>query len=101
MSDLQDKMLAKHGDVIAPDGSEVRLLCAGEKGSAAHFTLLPGQDEKIIRLVRGQSLIIPVGAEFQFRNTGDVAMTAFAVTMPPWPGEGEVVFVAGIWPANI
>jgi mannose-6-phosphate isomerase-like protein (cupin superfamily) len=29
-------------DVIAPDGSEVRILCRTDRGSMAHFTLPPG-----------------------------------------------------------
>jgi mannose-6-phosphate isomerase-like protein (cupin superfamily) len=123
-------MVPVEADVLAPDGSEVRLLCASERGSAAHFTLAPRQTSKAIRhqtveeiwyitagegqmwrsdggreevldLTPGLSLTIPVGTEFQFRNLGDVAMTAVAVTMPPWPGETEAVFVEGPWDAQV
>jgi mannose-6-phosphate isomerase-like protein (cupin superfamily) len=129
MCDFQDKILPYAADAIAPDGSEVRLLCASERGSGAHFTLLPGQTSKAVRhrsveevwfviagrgqmwrrngsketvldLGPGISLNIPVGTEFQFRNTGEEAMAAVAVTMPPWPGEDEAVFVDGIWPSS-
>jgi mannose-6-phosphate isomerase-like protein (cupin superfamily) len=130
LSDFQDKMVPDTADVLAPDGSEVRLLCTSKRGSAAHFTLAPGQvsraiyhqtvDEiwyitagegqmwrrgggrdEMLDLQPGLSLTIPVGTEFQFRNLGEVPMTAVAVTMPPWPGETEAVFVEGRWAARI
>jgi mannose-6-phosphate isomerase-like protein (cupin superfamily) len=44
------------------------------------------------------SVTIPVGVQFQFRNTGDVPLRAIIVTMPPWPGKHEAVPVAkGHW----
>lgn len=113
-------------DALAPDGSEVRLLAGLSAGSMAHFTLHPGHVSKAVRhrtveeiwfilggegemwrrqegkhatldLTPGISLTIPVGTEFQFRSTGTVALTAVAITMPPWPGEGEAEFVEGMW----
>ena len=130
MTDFQDKMLPDAADILAPDGSEVRILCASERGSAAHFTLAPGQVSKAIchrtveeiwyitegkgqmwrchgereewlDLQPGLSLTIPVGTKFQFRNLGREPMTAVAVTMPPWPGETEAVVVEGCWAARI
>ena len=35
-------------DVIAPDGSEVRVLCRTDRGSMAHFTLPPGAVAKAV-----------------------------------------------------
>lgn len=35
-------------DVIAPDGSEVRVLCGTERGTMAHFTLQPGAVAKAV-----------------------------------------------------
>ena len=113
-------------DVIAPDGSEVRLLLRLAGGSMAHFLLNPGevskavvhrtveelwfilagqgemwrsQDgrEEITALSPGLGLSIPVGTRFQFRCIGDAPLEAVAVTMPPWPGADEAVFVAGAW----
>jgi len=114
-------------DVTAPDGSEVRILAHGEKGSMAHFTLAPGQiahpvvhrtveelwfvlagrgriwmgrdgDESIVDLRPGQSVAIPVGIVFQFRNDGDAPLTVVGVTMPPWPGMDEARATTGPWP---
>jgi mannose-6-phosphate isomerase-like protein (cupin superfamily) len=118
--------LAAAPDAIAPDGSEVRLLCATARGSMAHFTLPPGAVSKAIRhrsveeiwfilggrgrmwrrfedeesvtdLRAGVSLTIPVGAHFQFRCDGTEPLAAVGVTMPPWPGEDEAVFMDGKW----
>ena len=88
-------------DVIAPDGSEVRILAATSRGSMAQFTLPPGavskavahrsveevwlvhpagtgrmwrklgDAEETVDLRPGVSIAIPVGAHFQFRNDGD------------------------------
>jgi mannose-6-phosphate isomerase-like protein (cupin superfamily) len=112
--------------VAAPDGSEVRVLCAAAGGSSALFALQPGQiaravvhrtvdeiwfviagngqiwrrrdgQDEITGLAAGVSLTIPVGTEFQFRNDGAASLEIFGVTMPPWPGAGEATHVAGTW----
>jgi mannose-6-phosphate isomerase-like protein (cupin superfamily) len=113
-------------DVTAPDGSHVRILCALERGSMAHFTLAPGMVSKAVRhrsveeiwyiiagtgqmwrtnadgesivdLHPGLSLTIPAGASFQFRSDGPPDLEAVAITMPPWPGMDEAQFVDGKW----
>lgn len=113
-------------DVIAPDGSEVRVLCATSRGSMACFTLPPravskpvahrtveevwyfisgaGQiwraldgREEIVAVGPGISISLPVGTRFQFRNDGDTPLTAIGVTMPPWPGDDEAYEVEGAW----
>ena len=117
-------------DAIAPDGAEVRVLCATPSGSMAVFTLAPGAVakavvhrtvEEIWYFIRGQgrmwrrsgereeitdigagiSLSIRAGTHFQFRSDGAEPLEAVAVTMPPWPGEGEATIVAGKWPPNV
>lgn len=117
-------------DAIAPDGSEVRLLCATVRCSMALFSLAPGavskpivhrtveeiwyvisgsgrmwrssgEQENITVLAAGTSISIPVGTRFQFRCDGAEPLDAVAVTMPPWPGADEAVSVSGIWPATI
>jgi mannose-6-phosphate isomerase-like protein (cupin superfamily) len=114
-------------DVIAPDGSDVRVLLRTDRGSMAHFTLAPGQvsgavvhrsvDEiwyvlggrgrmwraadgrsEVVELTAGVSLTIPVGTAFQFRCDGPDPLTVVGVTMPPWPGEQEAIVVDGAWP---
>jgi mannose-6-phosphate isomerase-like protein (cupin superfamily) len=117
-------------DVIAPDGAEVRVLCATARGSMAVFTLAPGavakavahrtveeiwyfirgqgrmwrrsgDREDITELAAGVSLSIPVGTHFQFRSDGAEPLEAVAVTLPPWPGEGEATIVEGKWPPSV
>jgi mannose-6-phosphate isomerase-like protein (cupin superfamily) len=123
---MQARQLPDLPDVIAPDGSEVRILCGLRGGSMAHFSLSPGKvskaimhrtveeiwyfvagegemwrsdgrQELVIALRPGLSLTIPVGTSFQFRSTGSRALEAVAITMPPWPGEDEAVLVKGVW----
>jgi mannose-6-phosphate isomerase-like protein (cupin superfamily) len=113
-------------DVIATDGCEVRVLCATSRGGMALFTLGPGmvgkavahrtieelwfvtrgrgrmwrksgEREDIAELVSGVSVSLPTGTHFQLRCDGDEPLEAVAVTMPPWPGEGEAYIVAGRW----
>ena len=120
------RMRSATSDAVAPDGSEVRLLASGSRGSMAQFTLAPGaiskpvahrtveevwlvlvgrgrmwrklgEAEETVDLTPGVSLAIPVGASFQFRNDGDVPLECVGVTMPPWPGMDEAYPVAGIW----
>lgn len=112
-------------DAIAPDGSEVRILCQTGRGRMAEFVLPPraisraaahctvekiwcfvsehgriwrlldGHDE-ITDVGPGSSVTIPVGTHFQFRSDSDSApFVAIAVTMPPWPGEAEAYAVEG------
>jgi mannose-6-phosphate isomerase-like protein (cupin superfamily) len=117
-------------DVIAADGSEVRVLCAAKLGAMAMFTLAPGSvaravahrtveeiwvvvrgsgrmwrksvdGEEITELAGGVSISIPTGTHFQFRNDGKEPLEAVAVTMPPWPGDGEAYIVAGKWPPTV
>ena len=121
-----DRQLSEHYDVLAPDGSEVRILASGARGSMAHFTLPPGQTslavahrtveevwyieagqglmwrksadtETVTELRAGLSLAIPVGTHFQFRCSGNTALKAIGITMPPWRGMDEAYFVKGKW----
>ena len=113
-------------DVIAPDGSEVRILAATARGSMAKFTLPGGAVSKAVAhrtveevwlvisgvgrmwrrlgdaevtvaLKPGVSIAIPVGAWFQFRNDGQEPLRCVGVTLPPWPGMDEAYPVAGPW----
>ena len=59
-----------------------------------------GTRAEIVSLRAGGCLKIPLGTAFQLRVTGSVALTAVAITMPPWPGEGEAEFVEGAWRAD-
>jgi mannose-6-phosphate isomerase-like protein (cupin superfamily) len=49
----------------------------------------------------GVSVTILCGVRFQFRNDGTTPLDIVAVTMPPWPGEGEAFPVDGAWQATV
>ena len=127
---FQTQKLSDSPDVMAPDGSEVRILCSMSRGSMAHFTLPPnavsiavthqtieevwffvsgrGQmwrasddGEEITDVEPGMSLTIPTGVRFQFRSLGDEALKAVGVAMPPWPGMDEAYTVDGPWKPTV
>jgi mannose-6-phosphate isomerase-like protein (cupin superfamily) len=120
--------LKEDHDVLAPDGSEIRILVATHRGSMAHGTLHPGQvsraivhrevdeiwyvtagqgeiwrklgdDEQVTPLRPGSALSIPVGTHFQFRTVGEEPFSFIMCTMPPWPGAHEAIPVPGYWEA--
>lgn len=121
--------LPKAHDVLAPDGSEVRVLLRLPGGSMAHFRLPAGQvsravrhrtveeiwyilsgegqmwlsdstTDEVLELRSGLCVTIPLGVAFQFRASADAAVEAVAVTMPPWPGEQEAESAKGPWVAT-
>jgi len=129
VSAFETRSLRTDYDVIAPDGSEIRLLPALGRGSMVHCSLPPGKTslavthrtveeiwyflsgagqvwrkqgdrEETIDVRPGLALTIPLGTHFQFRNTADVPLGFVIVTMPPWPGEDEAVRVADHWPVS-
>ena len=130
MTAFETKRLPSSRDVVAADGSDVRILLALAGGSMAHFQLAPGrtskavrhrtvdeiwfvlsgrgeiwraqpgQAETIVALEAGVCLTIPLGTRFQFRSTGSEPLAAIGITMPPWPGDGEAVICEGRWDAN-
>ena len=126
MSEFATCRVPKDRTVIAPDGCDVRVLLGLEAGGMAHFELAAGevsravthrtveeiwlvltgegemwrrqgQREEVVKLEPGVCLTIPLGTEFQFRALPTEAVVAMGVTMPPWPGEGEVRIVEGPW----
>ena len=109
MEKFVTRVIAPAADAIAPDGSEVRLLAATERGSMAHFRLPAGavsravahRSVETVAVSAGVSIAIPAGTAFQFRDSGDAPLEAVAVTMPPWPGMDEAIPVEGVWPATV
>jgi mannose-6-phosphate isomerase-like protein (cupin superfamily) len=105
----------------SPAGAEVRVLMNNEYGGMAHCTLKDkkiskavqhktvtefwhilsgkgaiwrkqGEEESVTPLESGISIDIPLGTQFQYRSDeGDLVF--ICVTMPPWPGHGEVEYV--------
>jgi len=114
-------------DLLAPDGSEIRLLHSLSGASVVHCALpvgavstpvmhrtveevwfflagtgqvwrKQGERELVLDVHSGLSLTIPLGTAFQFRNTGAVPLEFIIATTPPWPGADEAVVVdAGRW----
>ena len=123
---FETKSLPGKPDVTAPDGSDVHILLSLKGGSMSHFELGPGKvsraiqhktvdeiwyfldgqgemwrklddNEEITHVEAGVCITIPVGTKFQFRSFGNGSLKAVAITMPPWPGEDEAIFVKGKW----
>jgi mannose-6-phosphate isomerase-like protein (cupin superfamily) len=114
-------------DVLAPDGSEIRLLVQIGGASLVHCTLRPGcvtqavqhrtveevwfclagsgelwrstnGSDEITDLRPGVAVTIPLGTRFQFRASGAEPLEIAITTLPPWPGADEAVWVEGRWP---
>ena len=130
MTDFSAKRLPVERDVVATDGSNVRVLLGLDGGTMAHFELPPGRTssaithrtveeiwfflsgrgemwrkqggrEEIVAIEPGVCLTIPLGTHVQFRSLGGQPLAALAVTMPPWPGDGEAVSVQGKWEPTV
>ncbi len=127
---FETKRMGAAADAVAPDGSEVRVLCRVERGSMAVFSLPPnavsravahrtveeiwyflsgrgrmwrklGAREEFTDAVQGVSVTIPTGTHFQFRCDSDQPLIAIGITMPPWPGEDEAYAVNGAWQPTV
>ena len=112
--------------ILAPDGSEIRLLHQLGGGGLSECTLRINQvsqavrhrtveeiwfvtqghgqiwmkengKEAIVSISKGCSITIPLGTAFQFRNTGHEELKIIIATMPPWPGNEEALIVDGKW----
>jgi mannose-6-phosphate isomerase-like protein (cupin superfamily) len=128
--EFQTRVVPAAADAIAPDGSEVRILCEVSRGGMAQFTLDAGRvsravahrtieelwcfvsgrgrmwrrlgdREEVVEVVPGVSISLPAGTHFQFRSDGDEPLVAIGATMPRWPGEGEAYAVEGKWEATV
>jgi mannose-6-phosphate isomerase-like protein (cupin superfamily) len=130
MAQFSTKHLPKARDALAPDGSDVRLLLELKCGGLAHFELAPGEtsvavthrtveeiwfflsgrgqmwrqqgdESETVDVLPGVCVSIPLGTHFQFRSFGYEPLSAVGATMPPWPGDGEAVTVAGPWKPTV
>ena len=130
MTPFETKRTSAQRDAVALDGSDVRVLLKLRGGSMAHFELGPGQTSKavthrtveeiwfflsgrgemwrkqqgqpetIVQVESGICLTIPLGTHFQFRSFGEGPLSAVGITMPPWPGDDEVMIVQSKWEAT-
>ena len=127
---FETRRLPAEPQAVALDGSDVRILLGLKAGGMAHFELAPGKTSRavthqtveeiwyfvsgrgqmwrkldiqdaVIDVYPGLSLTIPLGTHFQFRSFGYEPLAAIAITMPPWPGEGEAIVVDGKWPPTV
>ena len=128
---MQTKSLGTAPDVVAPDGSDVRILLGVAGGTMAHFELAAGEtsiavrhrtveelwyfvggrgemwrrgpdgDESVVAVGTGVCIDIPLGTTFQFRASADRPLSAIGATMPPWPGEGEAIVSEGPWEPTV
>ena len=123
---FETMQLPNEPTIIAPDGSDVRVLLQGVAGGMAHFELGAGlastaiahrsveeiwfileglgemwrkfqDNESTVPLQSGTCVSIPVGTHFQFRASNNGPLSAIGVTMPPWPGAEEASIVKGVW----
>ena len=130
MSEFSTLPLPAETTVVAPDGSNVRVLLGMSKGTMAHFELpagmtssavghrtveeiwfvvagrgqmwrRQGEREEIVELVPGTCLTLPLGTHFQFRASAAEPVAVVGVTMPPWPGADEAIAVPGPWLAGL
>jgi len=126
---FETMQLPEEPTIVAPDGSDVRVLLRRPGGSMAHFQLAAGrastavahrtveeiwfflegrgqmwrklgEEEATVPVEAGTCISIPVGTSFQFRASEEGSLSAVGVTMPPWPGMDEADIVEGIWPAH-
>lgn len=129
MTPFASLQLPAEPTVVAPDGSDVRVLLALDGASMAHFQLAAGQTsaamthrtveeiwyvvagrgqmwrrqggrEEVVDLRAGTCITIPQETHFQFQASADAPLEAVGVTLPPWPGAGEAMAVAGPWRAG-
>lgn len=130
MTRFETKHLPSERDVVAADGSDVRILLGVEGGEMAHFELRPGQvsravthrtigeiwffisgrgemwreqegKSQVVDVYPGVCLTVPLGTRFQFRSAGEKPLVAVGAVIPPWPGEGEAIVVDGPWQPTV
>jgi len=129
---MKESILPIDHDTSSPAGALVRIIMDGPTGGMIHSTVpvgqtnkpvahrsvyefwyilegegeiwrRRGQQEKITPLTPGTSIDIEPGTAFQYRNVSSTADLKFiCVTMPPWPGNDEAVYVMqGAWEPSI
>jgi mannose-6-phosphate isomerase-like protein (cupin superfamily) len=124
MKKFETMHLPSAPDVVAPDGSDVRILLKLTAGTMGHYELAPGkisipitnrtvgeiwyflsgrgemwrkqgEREEVVTVESGVCLTIPLGTHFQFRSFEGETLAAVGVTMPSWPGKNEAYEVNG------
>ena len=116
-------------DLVAPDGSQIRLLVTdARQASLVEVTLPAGAVSRPVRhrtveeiwyilagegrvwiegtlheVRPGSRLVIPTGRAFQFAAGGTGPLRLLCYTSPPWPGAEEALAVAegGLGPPTV
>src|SRR5262245_28778238 len=126
----QTRRLPDAYDVLAPDGSEIRLLAEVSGGSTVHCTLPSGSVTQAVRhrtveetwfflsgdgvvsrtsggpvvvvhVHAAAALAVPPGGDYKFRTVRDQALTSVITIMPAWLGEDEAVAIDGVWQPSV
>lgn len=127
---MKTSMIPKDPDAKSPAGADIRYLMDGKTGNIIHSTVPAhqinratvhetvsefwyvleghgeiwrddGKESGITELVPGVAIDIPVGTKFQYRNISDILLKFICVSMPPWPGDSEATYIAGVWEPTI
>ena len=127
---MKETTLPAKPDAVSPAGADIRFIMDGTMGNMIHSTVKPGQinratvhatvsefwyilegagqiwrkdkkGEKVVDLVAGTSIDIPVGTAFQYRCNGHKPLKFICITMPAWPGDKEATHVKGVWPPSV
>ncbi len=131
MTTFESRQISEELDVIAPDGSEIRLVSVAMAAvSMVHCTLKPGGTTKAVHhvtvaetwlcisgegrlwrsrdgvqetvdLVPGTGASIATGTRFQFTNDGSTPLEIVIATVPAWPGDDEAIECEGAWYPNV
>lgn len=127
---MKTTILPDQPDAKSPAGADIRYLMHGKTGNMIHSTVPPyqvnratvhatvsefwyileghgeiwrdyGVENCVTALVPGTAIDIPVGTAFQYRNVSDTELKFICIAMPPWPGDSEAIYVAGIWQPTV
>ncbi|MEO9648708.1 MAG: cupin domain-containing protein [Roseobacter sp.] len=127
---MKETTLPSRADAKSPAGADIRFIMDGTTGNMIHSTVPPGQvnratihktisefwyilegegeiwrrkehEERIVSLVSGVSIDIPVGTAFQYRNIGTKPLKFICISMPPWPGDHEASHLKGAWTPTV
>lgn len=127
---MKQTTLPEEPDARSPAGAAIRFIMDGPTGNMIHSTVPPGQinratrhktvsefwhvldgegeiwrsdgtDQSVVKLVSGVSIDIPVGTAFQYRAVGSTPLKFICISMPPWPGDDEAIYVDGPWAPTI
>lgn len=58
-------------------------------------------EARVVDLLPGVTIDIPVGTKFQYRNVGAEQLKFICMTMPPWAGNEEAIHVDGTWESTL